>query len=85
MIGLYLEELPDLPPPTPFLLAALLLTFWLTMRIRILRRRQERREEGDAPVKSWAWLRALAATTWILPLLAGIATLLAIAIVATFL
>lgn len=79
------NELPDLPPPTTYLLVALLLTFWLSMRIRILRRMQARRQEGEAPVPAWAWLRGLAATSWILPALAVLAVILAAAVAATFL
>lgn len=79
------EQLPDLPPPTPFLLALLVLTFWLAMRIRILRRMQARRGPDDAPVPAWGWLRAVAATTWILPALAVLAVLLAAAVAATVL
>ena len=62
-----------------YLLAALIAVFWLAMRIRILRRREARRDEGQAPVPAWGWLRALAATPWILPLLAGVAGALALA------
>ena len=79
------EELPDLPPPTPFLLAALVSTFWLAMRIGILRRQQARRGPGDAPVPAWGWLATLAATPWILPALAFLAGLLALGVAATFL
>ena len=79
------EELPDLPPLTPFLLVALVLVFWLTMRIRILRRQQARRAAGDPPVPTWGWLHALGETPWILPALAVAAVLLAAAVAATFL
>lgn len=79
------NEFPDLPPPTTYLLVALLLTFWLSMRIRILRRMQAHRQEGEAAVPAWAWMRSLAATTWILPALAVLAVILAAAIAATFL
>jgi len=80
-----IEELPDLPAPTPFLLAALLLTFWLAMRIRILRRRQARRGAGDAPVGTWAWLERLAARPRVLPTLAVLGALLAVAVALSFL
>ncbi len=79
------DQLPDLPPPAPFLLAALVLTFWLAMRVQILRRRQARRGPGDGPVPAWGWLRALAAQPWILPALAALAALLAAATAASFL
>lgn len=82
--ALDLEQLPDLPPPVPFLLALLVLTFWLAMRIHILRRMQARRGSDDAPAPAWRWLRALAATPWIMPALAVLAVLLAAAVVATF-
>lgn len=80
-----IEELPDLPPLTPFLLAALILTFWLAMRIDILRRQQARRDPGEPPVPAWGWLETLAAKTWILPALVLAAALLALAVAATFL
>lgn len=80
-----IEELPDLPPPTPFLLIALALTFWLAMRIRILRRQQARRQPGESPVPAWSWLRHLAATSWILPALGVAAVVLAAAVAASFL
>ena len=80
-----LEKLPDLPPLAPFLLAALVLTFWLAMRIHLLRRQQARRGPGEASVPAWGWLAALAATTWILPVLAVVAALLALGVGATFL
>ena len=80
-----LEELPDLPPPTPYLIVALLLTFWLAMRIRILRRRQARRQPGETAPEAWGWLCAAAAKPWILPALAVLALLLAAGIAATFL
>ena len=78
-------NLPDTPQPAPFLLAALLLTFWLAMRIRILRRRRARRGPGDEPVPAWRWLAALADRAWILPALGVLALALAAATVATFL
>ena len=80
-----LEELPDLPPLTPFLLAALVLTFWLMMRIHLVRRQQARRGLDEAPVPAWGWLAALAEATWILPVLAVVAVLLALGVAATFL
>ena len=80
-----LDELPDLPPSTFTLVIALVLTFWLSMRIRILRRMEAHRQEGDAPVPAWAWMRRLAATSWILPALAVLGVVLAAAVAATFL
>ena len=62
-----------------------MLTFWLAMRIRILRRMQARRSPDDEPAPAWGWMRALAATTWILPALAVLAVLLAAAVAMTFL
>jgi hypothetical protein len=80
-----LEDLPRLPGPTPWLIAALLLVFWVAMRIRILRRRQARRGADDDPVATWGWLEALAAKPRVLPVLAVLAALLALAILASFL
>lgn len=78
-----LEDLPDLPPLTAFLLIALVLAFWLAARIRILRRRQTHRPDGPA-VEAWGWLYTLAARPWILPALLGVAALLAAAVVVSF-
>jgi ABC-type Fe3+ transport system permease subunit len=80
-----LEELPDLPPAVPFLLVALVVTVWLALRIRLLRRRKARRETGEPEVREWGWLRAFAAKTWAVPTLVLVALLLVAAIVASFL
>ncbi len=80
----YLEDLPPLPEPATWLIIGLLLVFWLTMRIRILRRRQARRGPDEAPFPAWDWMRTLAALPWMLPALAVLAVLLVAALVATF-
>ena len=78
-----LEELPDLPPPTPFLLALLMITWWLHLRIGILRR-QALRGPDEPPVRTWGWLRWLSEQPWIGKALATVALLLVAAIVASF-
>lgn len=68
--------LPDLPREAAWLLALLLATLWLALRIRLLRARQARRGPGDPPVPAWPWLVRLAGRPWILPALAALALLL---------
>ena len=80
-----LEDLPDLPPATPFLLALLFLVWWLHLRIGIVRRRQATRGADEGPVPTWAWLRWLADRTWIGPVLAVAAVVLIVAVAASFL
>ncbi|MHC5009696.1 MAG: hypothetical protein ACYTG6_01965 [Planctomycetota bacterium] len=73
------DPFPDLPPGTPFLLALLVGTGWLAVRIRIARRRAGRRGPEDPPPEGWPWTHRLAATRWVLPALGVLALLLAAA------
>ena len=52
---------PDLPRAATYLIALALVAIWMTLRIRILRDRDElRAEEGAPPLEAWRWLRWLA-------------------------
>ena len=84
MLSTHFEELPKLPPATPYLLVAMLACFWLAMRVIILRRQRLRRPGEEDSVPEWRWLHALAVKTWILPALMVLAGLLAVAVVLTF-
>lgn len=68
--------LPELPREAAWLLALLLATIWIALRIRLLRARQARRGPDDPPAPAWPWLARLSKEPWILPALAVLALLL---------
>ena len=54
------DEMPDLLPHAPFLLAGLLVVFWVYMKVRMLRERLALRGPDDVPPKAPGWLLRLA-------------------------
>lgn len=79
------DDLPHIPEPATWLLAAMLGVAWVLARVRILRRRDTHRNEGEGPTPAWGWLRALADTKASVPALVAVLVLLGAAVLTVLL
>ena len=73
-------DLPPLADHAFFLIAGLLVVFWLYMKIAIVRGRLARRDAGEPPPDVPAWQLRLAEARWSSVVLLAIGVLLAIAL-----